>query len=180
MCLILVAHKVDDALPLIIAANRDEFHARPAQKAGWWPDDKSILGGRDLQAGGTWLAVQREGRFAAVTNYRDADTPPRGKRSRGFLVTEYLQNKKTPLEYIESIDDEEYAGYNLLVADGDTLAYRSNRSSERGELAPGIYGLGNATLDTPWQKVVRGKAKLKSLIAAKVRERDEPEELACR
>lgn len=166
MCLILVAHKVDEALPLVIAANRDEFHSRPTLKAGWWPDDKNILGGRDLQAGGTWLAVQRGGRFAAVTNYRDADAPPRGKRSRGFLVTRFMQNNVPPLEYVESINDEDYAGFNLLVSDGDALAYRSNRSSNRGELAPGVYGLGNATLDTPWEKVERSKAKLRSLLAS--------------
>lgn len=166
MCLILVAHKVDDSLPLIIAANRDEFHARPTQKAGWWPDNRNILGGRDLQAGGTWLAVQRDGRFAAVTNFRDVDTPPRNKRSRGFLVTEFLQNRTTPLEYIDTIDDQDYAGFNLLVTDGDTLAYCSNRSRQRGELPSGIYGLGNATLDTPWEKVVRGKANLQALISA--------------
>ena len=166
MCLILVAHKADDEHPLIIAANRDEFHARPTQKAGWWPDDKNLLGGRDLQAGGSWLAVQRTGRFAAVTNFRDADAPPRGKRSRGFLVTEFLQGKASPVEYVDSIDNSEYAGFNLLVADGDSLAYCSNRTNENGELPPGVYGLGNATLDTPWEKVERSKRKLRSLITA--------------
>lgn len=166
MCLILVAHKADDEHPLIIAANRDEFHARPTQKAGWWPDDQRLLGGRDLQAGGSWLAVQRSGRFAAVTNFRDADAPPRGKRSRGFLVTEFLQSFASPVEYVDSIDNSKYAGFNLLVADGNSLAYRSNRTSESGELAPGIYGLGNATLDTPWEKVERSKRTLRSLIAA--------------
>ena len=166
MCLILVAHKVVDELPLVIAANRDEFHARPTQKAGWWPDDRNLLGGRDLQAGGSWLAVHREGRFASVTNYRDADSVPRGKRSRGFLVTEFLQGNASPLDFVESIDDSDYAGFNLLVTDGDSLAYRSNRSSEWGELSPGIYGLGNATMDTSWEKVERSKARLRSLIDA--------------
>lgn len=166
MCLILIAHKADDEQPLIIAANRDEFHARPSQKAGWWSDDKRLLGGRDLQAGGTWLAVQRSGRFAAVTNFRDADAPSRGKRSRGFLVTEFLQGQASPADYVDSIENAAYAGFNLVVADGDALAYRSNRSSESGELAPGIYGLGNATLDTPWEKVERSKRNLRSLITA--------------
>lgn len=165
MCLILVAFKVDDDLPLIIAANRDEFHARPAQKADWWSDNKNVLGGRDLQAGGTWLAVHRHGRFAAVTNFRDADTKARGKRSRGHLVTGFLQSNVSPLEYIDSIRGEDYAGFNLLVADGATLAYLSNRSRDCGELAPGIYGLGNATLDTPWEKVERGKSQLRTLVA---------------
>ncbi len=165
MCLILVAFKVDSSLPLVVAANRDEFHARPAQKADWWPDDPDLLGGRDLQAGGTWLAVHRRGRFAAVTNYRDADSPSRGKQSRGRLVTGFLQGHMAPTEYVDSLDGDRYAGFNLLVYDGNSLAYFSNRSSEHGELTPGIYGLGNATLDTPWEKVERGKAGLGALLA---------------
>lgn len=165
MCLILVAFKADSELPLIVAANRDEFHARPSQKADWWPDNKDILGGRDLQAGGTWLALHRRGRFAAVTNYRDADTTPRGKHSRGRLVTDFLQGAMQPLEYIETLDGDSFAGFNLLLYDGESLAYFSNRSTEHGELAPGVYGLGNATLDTPWEKVERSKARLRTLIA---------------
>lgn len=165
MCLILVAFRVDSDLPLIVAANRDEFHARPTQKADWWPDDRNMLGGRDLQAGGTWLALHRRGRFAAITNYRDADAPLRGKRSRGHLVTGFLQDTMTPLAYIESLNGDNYAGFNLLVCDGGTLAYFSNRSREHGALEPGIYGLGNATLDTPWEKVERSKARLRALVA---------------
>ena len=167
MCLVLVAFKSDDDYPLIVAANRDEFHARPAQKADWWSDNKNVLGGRDLQAGGTWLAVHRHGRFAAVTNFRDADTKARLKHTRGHLVTGFLQSEASPLEYIQSIRREDYAGFNLLVSDGGALAYLSNRSEEGGELAPGIYGLGNATLDTPWEKVERGKNQLRTLVANK-------------
>lgn len=167
MCLILVAFKVDDDLPLIIAANRDEFHARPAQKADWWSDNRNVLGGRDLQAGGTWLAVHRNGRFAAVTNYRDADAKARSKRSRGHLVTDFLQSVISPSEYIGSLRGKDYAGFNLLVSDGAALAYSSNRGDDCGELGPGIYGLGNATLDTPWEKVERGKRALQSLVANK-------------
>jgi uncharacterized protein with NRDE domain len=87
MCLILIAFQPDADVPLVVAANRDEFHSRPTQKANWWPDNTDLLGGRDLQAGGTWLAVSRRGRFAAVTNYRDADASKRSVRSRGHLVT---------------------------------------------------------------------------------------------
>ena len=167
MCLILVAYKTNPDLPLVIAANRDEFHSRPTQKADWWADDPDMLGGRDLQAGGTWLAVHRRGRFAAVTNFRDADAPPRGKHSRGSLVTRFLQGVMTPGEYVDSLHGDSYAGFNLLVYDGDSLAYYSNRSSEHGLLAPGVYGLGNATLDTTWEKVERGKQGLQSLLASK-------------
>ena len=166
MCLILVAFRVDAQLPLIIAANRDEFHARPAQKADWWSDDSNLLGGRDLQAGGTWLAVHREGRFAAVTNYRDAAAPIRGKRSRGHLVTGFLQSRLSPAAYIAAIRGDDYAGFNLLISDGTSLAYCSNRSDQHGELGPGVYGLANATLDTPWEKVQRSKSALQELVAS--------------
>ena len=166
MCLILIAFKTVDHYPLLIAANRDEFHARPAQKADWWPDDSDVLGGRDLQAGGTWLAVHRSGKFAAVTNYRDADSSKRGKRSRGHLVSEYLRGDLSPTEYLQTLDGDDFAGFNLLVSDGQTLAYQSNRSDSCGELPAGVYGLSNATLDTPWEKVERSKNKLQELIDA--------------
>ena len=164
MCLILVAFRSDADYPLVVAANRDEFHARPAQKADWWPDDSDLLGGRDLQAGGTWLAVHRSGKFAAVTNYRDADASKRGKRSRGHLVSEYLQGDLPPHEYLQTLDGDEFAGFNLLISDGKSLAYLSNRGNTSGELPPGLYGLSNATLDTPWEKVERSKKRLRDLI----------------
>jgi uncharacterized protein with NRDE domain len=164
MCLILIAFRAVDDYPLVVAGNRDEFHARPSQKADWWPDDADLLGGRDLQAGGTWLAVHRSGKFAAVTNYRDADASKRGKRSRGHLVSEFLQGDLKPTEYLQTLQGDDYAGFNLLVSDGQTLAYHSNRSDTSGELPPGVYGLSNATLDTPWEKVERSKKKLRGLI----------------
>jgi len=166
MCLILVAFRAVDDYPLLIAGNRDEFHARPTQNADWWPDDSNVLGGRDLQAGGTWLAVHRSGKFAAVTNYRDADSSKRGKRSRGHLVSEYLQGDLSPSEYLQTLDGDDFAGFNLLVSDGQTLAYHSNRSEPSGELPAGVYGLSNATLDTPWEKVERSKNRLQKLIDA--------------
>jgi len=99
MCLVVVAFDTHPEFPLVVAGNRDEFHARPTQDADWWPDDTNIVGGRDLLAGGTWLAVHRNGRFATVTNYRDAE-PKSGKlRSRGHLVTEFLQSGLSPIEY---------------------------------------------------------------------------------
>jgi len=164
MCLILVAFKAVPDYPLLIAANRDEFHARPAQKADWWPDDADILGGRDLQAGGTWLAVHRGGKFAAVTNFRDADASKRSKRSRGHLVSEFLQGTLAPNEYIQTLKGDDFAGFNLLLSDSRTLAYMSNRSATSGELLPGVYGLSNATLDTPWEKVERSRSRLQELI----------------
>lgn len=164
MCLILVAFQVDASLPLLVAGNRDEFHARPSRAADWWPDDRQVLGGRDLQAGGTWLAVHRSGRFAAVTNYRDAAPSRAGKRSRGHLVAEFLQGCATPLQYLESIDGDRYGGFNLLVSDGRSLAHYCNRDGVARELPAGVYGLSNATLDTPWEKVERSKHILHTLL----------------
>lgn len=163
MCLVVVAFDAHEDIPLLVAANRDEFHARPTQDADWWPDQPQIVGGRDLQAGGTWLAVHRNGRFATVTNYRGAQPKHSKLRSRGHLVTGYLQSDQTPLEYLRGIRPDDYAGFNLLVADRLNLAYLSNRGGGMRELPAGVYGLSNATLDTPWEKVERSKVHLRRL-----------------
>ena len=165
MCLIVVAFEIDSEYPLIVGGNRDEFHSRPTKDASWWSDQPDILGGRDLQAGGTWLAANRYGRFAAVTNYRDAYPARAGLRSRGHLVTEFLQDDTPPIDHLQSINGAEYAGFNLLVSDGAALAYLSNRDGVARGLLPGIYGLSNVTLDTSWEKVERSKSKLQGLIA---------------
>ena len=164
MCLLVFALRTHPRLPLVIAGNRDEFHARPTQAARWWPDNRDVLGGRDLQAGGTWLAVHRNGRFAAVTNYRDAQREQAGLRSRGELVTGFLDAGAGIADYLESIDPGAYAGFNLLVSDGRAAGYLSNRGAGMRELPPGIYGLSNATLDDPWSKVTRTKSQLAALI----------------
>ena len=125
-----------------------------------------ILGGRDQQAGGTWLALHRNGRFATVTNFRDA-VPTSGKlRSRGHLITEFLQSERSSSDYLNEIDADDYAGFNLLVADGNELAYLSNRGGGFRLLSPGIYGVANATLDSPWAKVERSKARMSALIVS--------------
>ena len=166
MCLLVLALRTHPRLPFIVAGNRDEFHARPTQAARWWPDKRDIVGGRDLQAGGTWLAVHRNGRFAAVTNYRDAHREKAGFRSRGDLVTGFLDAHAGVVEYLKSIDNGAYAGFNLVVSDGRSAGYLSNRGAGLRELPPGIYGLSNATLDDPWSKVTRTKARLAALIDA--------------
>lgn len=166
MCLVIIAHRVSADFPLIVAGNRDEFHARPTQDAHWWADKPDILGGRDLQAAGTWLAVAKSGRYATVTNYRDADQPSARLQSRGHLVTGFLHSDASPVDYVSSIDVDRYAGFNLLAGDVDTLAYRCNRSGPGRELVPGIYAVANATLDTPWPKVERTKKALQGLLDA--------------
>lgn len=164
MCLVIVGWRQHSEYPLIVAGNRDEFHVRPTQKAHRWPGDPDIVGGRDLQAGGTWLALHRNGRFATVTNFRDAQQSSAKFRSRGHLVSDFLRSAESPVDYLNTIDGPAYAGFNLLVCDGQTLAYLSNRGDGAQELGPGIYGLSNALLDSPWHKVVRSKDKFASLI----------------
>lgn len=174
MCTLLFAWQVDPARPLIVAANRDEFHARPTAAASIWPrDDKDdddapeIVAGRDLQAGGTWLGVTREGRFAALTNVREPFVaPPPGARSRGGLVAEFLRGRAAPDEYLAGLAPDAYAGFNLVVGDRSSLWYLSNRSGPARALGPGVYGVSNAALDTPWPKVRRGRENLARLVAA--------------
>jgi len=145
MCLILVAWQVHRHYPLVVAANRDEFHGRPAARAAFWDDKPDVLAGRDLQARGTWMGVSRSGRFAAVTNYRGG-TEPGAAESRGALVTRYLEGVDIPeLERRKS----DYSGFNLLAADGQALWWLSNRDGEARRLEPGWYGLGNLLLDSP-------------------------------
>lgn len=150
MCLILLAWRVHPGCPLVVAANRDEYHARPASAAAFWRDQPDLLAGRDLEAQGTWLGVSRSGRFAAVTNYRggrDADA----KESRGALVTGFLMDARSAASYVseKSKVRESYSGFNLLAADLDELWWLSNRGDGARKLAPGFYALGNLLLDTP-------------------------------
>ena len=164
MCLIALAWQAHPAWPLIVAANRDEFHRRPAEPLGWWRDRPDIVAGRDLEAGGTWLAANRSGRFATVTNYRESLGPQPGDRSRGKLVTDFVSSGLSPLAFAQSLDGRRYAGFSLLVATPDAVAYVSNRGDPARPLAPGVYGLSNASLDTPWPKVVRSRRRLQSLL----------------
>jgi uncharacterized protein with NRDE domain len=148
MCLILVAWRRHAAFPLVVAANRDELHARPAVAAAYWDDAPGILAGRDLQARGTWLGVARSGRFASVTNYRGGHDP-NAAESRGALVSGFLRGTSSAKEYVEQVNAGSYSGFNLLVADGEALWWLSNRDGGARRLEPGYYALGNFLLDTP-------------------------------
>ena len=148
MCLIVVAWRVRPDFPVIVAANRDEFHARPAAPVAFWEDYPDILAGRDLEARGTWMGVSRAGRFAAVTNYRGAKEP-RAIESRGALVARFLSNDHPPKSYVAALQKSLYSGFNLLAADGEELWWMSNRGGEPRRLDPGVYGLGNTLLDAP-------------------------------
>lgn len=164
MCLIVLSLGQGDQYSIILAANRDEFHARPTKSAHWWPDKPDILGGRDLQAGGTWLALHKSGRFATVTNFRDAAPPLPKHRSRGYLVTDFLEGELAPGDYLDSIDEAGYAGFNLIVGTASEVAYLSNREDGTRLLGPGTYGLSNALLDGPWHKVEHTRERLSSLV----------------
>jgi uncharacterized protein with NRDE domain len=148
MCLIVLAWRVHPDLPLIVAANRDEFHVRPAERAGFWKDHPSILAGRDLEAGGTWMGVSRTGRFAAVTNYRGG-RDPNAAESRGALVSRFLLGDVPPGKFLSKVTPNSYSGFNLLVADGRELWWMSNRDGTPRNLESGFHALGNLLLDTP-------------------------------
>ncbi|MBI1906725.1 MAG: NRDE family protein [Rhodocyclales bacterium] len=166
MCLIVVAWQSHPDYPLIVAANRDEFLARPSAPAHWWTDEPELLAGRDLEAGGTWMGVSRSGRFAALTNYRDPTRHVPGAPSRGALVRDCLKASSTPLTTLERIaaQSASYAGFNLLASDGTSLAIHESTTGSVRALAPGIYGLSNHLLDTPWPKVRRAHAHFISAI----------------
>ncbi len=165
MCLILVAWQSHPNFPLIVAANRDEYYRRRTASADFWPDEPQVLAGRDLAAGGTWLGLTRQGRFAALTNYRDPSRQNTDAPSRGRLVADFLCGHDTVDTYLDRLQPAAYNGFNLLLGDGQRLVAFSNITRERHELAPGIYGLSNATLDIPWPKVDAGKTALADALA---------------
>jgi uncharacterized protein with NRDE domain len=170
MCLLVLAWLSHPRYRLIVAANRDEFHERPAAPMGWWADDPRIVAGRDLRGSGTWMGTTRTGRFAVVTNFRELERAPADAPSRGDLVAEYLRADASPTEgYLDAlrVHAARYAGFNLLLGDGDALWYVSNRGgSEPRALDRGVYGLSNHTLDSPWPKLVRSRNRLAELLAA--------------
>jgi uncharacterized protein with NRDE domain len=149
MCLIVLAHRASPRHPFALAANRDELYARPSHKAAYWPDAPDVFGGRDAVAGGSWLALNRDGRFAAVTNLRGAT--PR-MRSRGDLVRDFVTRQIDPLEYAKSIAVEQYAGFHLLVGKIDTNVVYLASSGELAELEPGVHAFSNAPTGEHWPK----------------------------
>jgi len=166
MCLILTALDSHPDYALVVGANRDEFYDRPTRAATFWPESPSILGGRDLKAGGTWLGIDRRGRFAAVTNYRQGEREPAAPRSRGLLVRDYLATDIDVGAHIERVarDATLYNGFNLIAGDARELLYFSNREGRPRALGPGIYGLSNHLLDTAWPKVTSSKSALHALL----------------
>lgn len=163
VCLILFSYCERPETPLLVAANRDEFHLRPARPAGYWHDAPQVFGGRDLTGGGTWLGVSTTGRFAALTNFTDFAVPARPTPSRGDLPRQFLTGSASALDYARGIEGKRYQGFNLILFDGGELVYVSNRADVLRVLPAGAYGLANAPLDDVWPKSARGVAALRAL-----------------
>jgi uncharacterized protein with NRDE domain len=167
MCLILIAWRAHPDFPCVLAANRDEFHARPASAAHWWADKPDIVAGRDLQAGGTWLGMTRAGRLAGLTNFRDSRPRTADAPSRGGLVTALLESDASMADDLAHLDDvgPAYNGFSVIFSDGNELGVYESEVGRGRILAPGIYGLSNHLLDTPWPKVQNAKSDLASALA---------------
>ncbi|UVM50841.1 NRDE family protein [Pseudomonas sp. B21-015] len=165
MCLIVFAWRPGHAQPLIVAANRDEFYARPSLPLAQWPHAPHVYAGRDLEAGGTWLGVGANRRFAALTNIRDP-LQPTARKSRGELVAQFISGEMSITDYLSDVAarSPEYAGFNLLIGDANELWHFNVRETEAVMLNPGVYGLSNAGLDTPWPKVLKAKAALSEVL----------------
>ncbi len=171
MCLIVFAWKVHPRFPLVLATNRDEFHERRSAPLAYWEGMTDVLGGRDMEKGGSWLATNIDGRWAAVTNFRDGSPPAATSLSRGDLVRDYVTSGQTSKDYAAAVAKSiaKFPGCNLLIAGPDGLYYVSNRHesgqrSRTAEVAPGIHGVSNHLLDTPWPKVERCKQRLQTLL----------------
>ena len=167
MCLILFTISSDPQQRLVVAANRDEQHARPTARAGFWRDNNAILGGRDLQANGTWLGVNKNGRFAAVTNFAETPAESIPARTRGELTSHFLNSDIAPEDYLSDVDAlaDQYRGFNLVLFDGNATWYYSNRAREIKQLTEGHYGLSNQLLDCNWPKVNQGRESLKEILS---------------
>jgi len=161
MCLLVLAWQAHPRYRLVVAANRDEYHERAAAALAKWPPPAAFIGGRDLRAQGAWLAVDRERRFGVVTNFRELQRPRAGAPSRGELIPHYLSAPaahQSAQQFFAALQEQaqRYSGFNLLLADRDSLWYGSNRATPFARaLTPGIYGLSNELLDTPWPKLQR-------------------------
>lgn len=170
MCIALIAHQAHPVYPLVIAANRDEFHARPTAAAHWWPED--VLAGKDLMAGGTWFGVHRSGRIALLTNYRDGTARDPAARSRGELVVTALLNSRPPQRMLADLlgSADTYQGFSLIAGTAGHLYHTSNRNWLVKRLPDGVSGLSNHFVDSPWPKVERAKERLRDALREPVLE----------
>ncbi len=163
MCLIVFGYKVSKEYPLVLAANRDEFYRRPTLPMHFWEDSPEILAGKDLEQGGTWFGIHKNGRFAALTNYRNPAAIKPDAPSRGEIIINFLNSKKSPVEFIHDFRPKalSYNGFNLIFGNLDHLFWFTNVIDTIERIAPGIHGISNRFLNTPWPKVESGKKALK-------------------
>lgn len=164
MCLIVFAYNYHPDYKLILTANRDEFFPRPTRAMQFWPEQPELLAGQDLEQGGTWLGMNRNGRFSALTNHRNGRIKAQGKQSRGFLALDFINSNLSCTDFIKATELPAYDGFNQLIDDGHSLYYLSNRSEHPARIQPGIHGLSNALLNTPWPKSDSRKSALKQVI----------------
>jgi uncharacterized protein with NRDE domain len=167
MCLLLLAVQEHPDYKLVLAANRDEYYDRPTAAAAFWNEAPHLLAGKDLRAGGTWLGITKNGRIAAITNYREPAAEISGAPSRGKLVSGFLLSKQSAEHFLEglALEKERYNGFNLIIGERDQLYWFSNRGDGAHKLSSGIYGLSNRLLDTPWPKLIRSKEAMAHLIS---------------
>jgi uncharacterized protein with NRDE domain len=166
MCLIVFANNIHSNYKFIFAANRDEFYNRPTEHAEFWSDYPDLLAGKDLQAGGTWMGISKQGRFAAITNSRDLKNHREDAPSRGKLTLDFLVNDIEPEEYYKRLKSElnSYNSFNFILGNVDELYYFSNKSDGLKKLESGIHGISNTLLNTPWPKVEKSKQYLEKLV----------------
>lgn len=176
MCLIFISFQHHPNYKLIIAGNRDEFYNRKTAAANYWDDQPHILAGRDLEAGGTWMGMNKSGKVSMLTNYRDPQHIDPKAPSRGQLVSDFLKDNERPEKYLHQLENngKTYNGFNLIVGDSNELWYYSNYKKGISSLLPGFYGISNHLLETPWPKVRRGKQKMELVLQS---EKVDPDEL---
>ncbi|MFY0650531.1 MAG: NRDE family protein [Cyclobacteriaceae bacterium] len=175
MCLILFSWKFHPKYKLVLAANRDEFYARPTAKADYWIENKNMIAGTDLQAGGTWIGITKTGRLAAITNYRDPKNLDANATSRGKLTTDFLNSLEKPEDYLERVQVEgnHFNGYNLLVGDSEDLFYFNNVNNEIKKVESGVFGLSNGFFQENWPKLEKGRNALQKIVNKETIERED-------
>lgn len=175
MCLILLSFRAHRHFPLVVAANRDEHYSRPAAPAGFWDEHPEVYGGRDLEKGGTWMGIHCNGRFAAITNYRAGQPGPAAPRSRGELVSGFLTGNRAATEYFRGVAAAaaEFNPFSVIAGDLNALSFYSNQGGAITSITPGVHGLSNHLLDTPWPKVEKGIATV-----SETRPMDDPDAIS--
>lgn len=175
MCLILFGYKISDQYPLVFIANRDEFYQRPTAPMHFWEKNPDILAGKDLEQGGTWFGIHKNGRFAGLTNYRNPSAINPQAPSRGEIIVDFLESKDRVENYFKNFAKTagQYNGFNLIFGDKTDLYWFSNLKPAVEKIPPGIHGLSNRFLNTAWPKVEQGKTALKTALEGPI----EPEAL---